>query len=119
MAVASKPWWAELESRLFTKYKTQMNTALLSSYPNLKCTASPISISASKFPTAYFRMVDWVETGNDIENTDTNAIIATVQVDIVVNTSLTDCKEVIYETINIITIIIIQSIYCCGNICVC
>lgn len=100
MAVV-KPWWASLESRLFTKYKNQLNTSLKEDFPNLNCTASPMSIAASKFPTSYFRFVDWIETGNDLENKETNAIIATVQVDVVANTTLSDCKEVIYETVNI------------------
>lgn len=100
MAV-NKPWWAELESRLFTIYKTRLNKLLSERFPNLNCTASPMTKSASKFPTAYFRMVDWLEAGNDIENVNTNAILASSQVDVISNTSLNDCKEVIYETINI------------------
>ena len=101
MAV-SKPWWASLESSLYTKFKTKLNNSLSSTFPNLKCTMSPMTKEASKFPTVYFRAVDWIETGNDIENLDTNAIILTLQIDVIVNTSLDDCKEVIYEAINII-----------------
>lgn len=101
MAV-TKPWWAELESRLFTSYKTKLNKVLGSKFSNLNCTASPMTKSASKFPTAYFRFVDWVETGNDIDNASTNAVLATLQIDVITNTSINDCKEVIYETINII-----------------
>ena len=98
---ASKPWWASLESRMFTIYKNRMESEFSSKFPNLYCTSSPMTQSASRFPTAYFRMADWTETGNDLENSETNAIHATVQIDVVSNTSLTDCKEVIYKTINI------------------
>lgn len=101
MAV-NKPWWATLEAKMFTVFKSKMRTALISDFPNLYCTASPMTKSASKFPTAYFRMVDWVEQGNDIDNTDTHGILATVQVDVIANTSLNDCKTVMYETINIL-----------------
>lgn len=100
MAV-SKPWWALLESRLFTKFKTKLNNALSNKFPNLYCTSSPMTKAASQFPTAYFRMVDWIEAGNDLENTEVSAILATLQVDVIANTSLNDCKEVVNETISI------------------
>lgn len=100
MAV-TKPWWASLESKLFTKYQTKLKKSLAEKYPKLHCTASPMTKSASQFPTAYFRMVDWIEMGNDLENVTTNAIMGTLQVDVITNTSLDDCKEVIFETINI------------------
>lgn len=98
---ATKPWWAQLESRLFTRYKTKLNNALGEQYPNLYCTDSPMTKAASRFPTAYFRMVDWIETGNDLDNLETNAIIDVIQVDVIANSSLNDCKAVIYETIEI------------------
>ena len=101
MAV-TKPWWAELESRIFTIYKTKLNRTLISKFPNLNCTVSPMTKAASKFPTAYLHMADWIETGNDLENTETNAIIGTLQLDVIANTSLDDCKEVVYESINIL-----------------
>lgn len=100
MAV-SKPWWALLESRLFTKFKTKLNNALSNKFPNLYCTSSPMTKAASQFPTAYFRMVDWIEAGNDLENTEVSAILATLQVDVIANTSLNDCKKVVNETISI------------------
>lgn len=100
MAV-TKPWWASLESKMFTIYQTKLRKSLSEKYPKLHCTASPMTKSASQFPTAYFRMVDWIESGNDIQNVDTNAILATLQIDVITNTSLDDCKEVIFETINI------------------
>lgn len=98
----AKPWWADLESRIFTLYKTKLNKSLKDKYPNLNCTASPMTNAASKFPTAYLRMADWIETGNDLNNTETNAILGTLQLDVIANTSLDDCKEVIYESVNIL-----------------
>lgn len=118
MAV-TKPWWASLESRLFTTYKTRLEKAVKEKFPKLYCTASPMTKAASQFPTAYFRMVDWIEQGNDLDNTDTNAILATVQVDVISNTSLNDCKEVVYETTNIMKAlsfsIIAMPIYTANN----
>ena len=114
-----KPWWASLESRLFTTYKTRLEKAVKEKFPKLYCTASPMTKAASQFPTAYFRMVDWIEQGNDLDNTDTNAILATVQVDVITNTSLNDCKEVVYETTNIMKAlsfsIIAMPIYTANN----
>ena len=114
-----KPWWASLESRLFTTYKTRLEKAVKEKFPKLYCTASPMTKAASQFPTAYFRMVDWIEQGNDLDNTDTNAILATVQVDVISNTSLNDCKEVVYETTNIMKAlsfsIIAMPIYTANN----
>ena len=114
-----KPWWASLESRLFTTYKTRLEKAVKEKFPKLYCTASPMTKAASQFPTAYFRMVDWIEQGNDLDNTDTNAILATVQVDVISNTSLNDCKEVVYETTNIMKAlsfsIIAMPIYSANN----
>lgn len=114
-----KPWWASLESRLFTTYKTRLEKAVKEKFPKLYCTASPMTKAASQFPTAYFRMVDWIEQGNDLDNIDTNAILATVQVDVISNTSLNDCKEVVYETTNIMKAlsfsIIAMPIYSANN----
>ena len=114
-----KPWWASLESRLFTTYKTRLEKAVKEKFPKLYCTASPMTKAASQFPTAYFRMVDWIEQGNDLDNIDTNAILATVQVDVIANTSLNDCKEVVYETTNIMKAlsfsIIAMPIYTANN----
>lgn len=98
----NKPWWASLESSLFTKYKTKLNKSLSERFPKLYCTSTPMTKAASQFPTAYFRMVDWIEAGHDIDNTETHAILATLQIDVIANTSANDCKDVIYETINIL-----------------
>lgn len=97
----TKPWWAILESRLFTKFENRLKTAIGSKFPKLYCTSSPMTKAASQFPTAYFHMVDWMEAGNDLDNTEVSAILATLQVDVYANTSLTDCQTVVLETINI------------------
>lgn len=97
----SKAWWEKLEASLFTRFKTKLNNALSNKFPNLYCTSSPMTKAASQFPTAYFRMVDWIEAGNDLENTEVSAILATLQVDVIANTSLNDCKKVVNETISI------------------
>ena len=99
--MASKPWWGLLESRLFTRFESKLKNAIGSKFPKLYCTSSPMTKAASQFPTAWFRMVDWVEAGNDLDNTEVSAILASLQVDVIANTSLTDCQTVIYETINI------------------
>jgi len=101
MPAISIPWWGQLEKRIFTRLKTKLNTALGSVFTDLFCTSSPMSKAASKFPTVYFRMIDWSETGNDLQNTDTNAVWATAQIDVISNTSKDDCETVIYQTINI------------------
>ena len=89
---ANKPWWAELESRLFTRYKTKLKTALGQKFTDLNCTMSPMTKAASKFPTAYFHMIDWTEALNDLQNTETNAILAGIQIDLV--TGLTSPEHV-------------------------
>ena len=100
MAVKT-PWWGQVEKRIFTRFKTKLNKELSETFPNLYCTSTPLSTTAAKFPTAYFHMVDWSETGNDLQNTDTNAILATLQIDVKANTNKTDCETVIYQTIEV------------------
>ena len=98
---SSTPWWASLESTIFTIVKTRLNKTLGNSFPKLYCTMSPVTQSAAQFPTVYIHSADWIESGNDLRNNEIHAVMLTMQIDIVANSSLADAKKVTNECINI------------------
>lgn len=101
MPSSTTPWWASLESTIFTIVKTRLTKTLGNTFPKLYCTMSPVTQSAAQFPTVYIHSADWIEAGNDLRNDDIHAVLLTMQIDIVANSTLTDAKKVTNECINI------------------
>ena len=97
--MASSNWFSKLESVIFTILKTRLNAALKTKYPNLFCTTSSSTDSEPVFPTVYMHEVGSVESGMDLDNTNVNAVIETIQVDVTTNASREDCKIVTSEVI--------------------
>lgn len=98
---SSTPWWASLESTIFTVAKTRLNRELKTAYPKLYCTMSPVTQSEAQFPTVYIHSASWMESGNDLDNVDVNAVLLTMQIDVIANSSLADAKKVMNECVGI------------------
>lgn len=94
-------WWASLESVIFTKVKTKLTKNIGEDFPKLYCTMSPVTQSAANFPTVYIHSVDWMESGQDLDNDDIHAVLLTMQIDVIANSSLADTKKVMNECVGI------------------
>ena len=83
--MADNDWVYSIESKIFTIVKTRLNTALLSTYPNLLVTQQQKLSEEPKFPTVYIQMLDSPEVGSDLDNLTINGILATFEVHITVS----------------------------------
>ena len=87
-------WFSKIESRIFTILKNRMR----SKFPSLRYTTANENVTASKFPMLYLHELEQMETGNDLTNTDINAIICTIQIQ-VFSKSAAECKEVMTDAV--------------------
>lgn len=87
-------WTSDIESMVFTRVKAKGNNALKSKYPNIYFTTSDKTQKQPQFPTVYLHEVGSVERGMDLENTEINAVLNTIQVDVTDNESQGRVKEV-------------------------
>lgn len=81
-------WFSELESRLFTIFKTRMKAQ----FNNAKFTTNDQQIIERNFPVVYFHELEQVETGNDLDNTSVNAINETIQIQVYAKNA-DDCRN--------------------------
>jgi hypothetical protein len=96
--MASENWFANLEATIFTIVKFRLERSLKSKYPSLFCTTSGQTDADPVFPTVYIHELPGREIGSDLENATVNAVEETLQVEVTTNTSKTDCKTVMTET---------------------
>lgn len=87
-------WTSDIESMVFTRVKAKGNNALKSKYPNIYFTTNDKVQKQPQFPTVYLHEVGSVEQGMDLENTEINAVLNTIQVDVTDNESQGRAKEV-------------------------
>lgn len=90
-------WYAELESKLFTRIKYELGKE----YPNLNCTTASTSDTPVKFPTLYFHELQPVEVGADLEGKTVNAVSETIEMQVFSNQSERECKQIITSAIGI------------------
>lgn len=88
-------WYAELESRLFTIFKTR----LTAQFNNVKCTTKDKQIIERDFPMVYFHELEQVEIGNDLDNTSVNAINETIQIQVYAKKD-EDCRNITAESVS-------------------
>lgn len=87
-------WFSKIESRIFTILKNRMRNE----FPSLHFTTVSENVNASKFPMLYLHELEQVETGNDLTNTDVNAIICTIQIQVYAKNAA-DCKEIMTDAV--------------------
>lgn len=97
----SNIWWDEIDSYLYTYLNVKLRAALLSDYPQLYVTTSPRTDAAAKFPTVYIHALESPEYGNDLDNTEIHAVMKTIQIDVMSNSTLADSKRVMREVVSL------------------
>lgn len=93
-------WTMDLDSKIYSIVKSKVSQKIKSKYADLNFTNVQSSTETAKFPNVYIHMLPMVEQGQDLIGQTINAVLATVQVDVLTNTSQTDAKTVIYSVID-------------------
>ena len=87
-------WCFDLEPLLFTKVKAEGNKLLKAKYPKIVFTNTDVNKGTPIFPCVYIHSINGTETGNDITNNTINAVNYTMQIDVVTDTSQSDCRYI-------------------------
>lgn len=91
-------WVFDLESIIFSRIKHATEDTLKSKYPNVRYTVTDKPIdSTTKFPTIYIHELSGAETGMDLENSEINAVLYTIQLEVITNKSQAEAKAVMAE----------------------
>lgn len=90
-----------IESRVFSKIKTEFSPQIKVKYPDLTFTTEQNIDSEPKFPTVYIHMLPSEEIGQDLTNETINGIRANFQIDVSDNQNNNRTKEVMVEVIRI------------------
>ena len=81
----SSVWVYDLETSIYSRVKAVVTNKLKSKYPNLQITQDNASTTEAKFPTVYIHALQPYERGNDLENSEINAVSFTFEVEITVS----------------------------------
>lgn len=96
--MADDKWFSQLESRIFTLVSYRVKKALSTKYPKIKYTAEGQSDSSPHFPTWYMHEIQNVETGQDLENSEINAVMQSIEI-IVYAKDKKEAKEIMTESV--------------------
>ena len=87
-------WTSKIQSKVFTRIKTEGTKKLKKCYPDICFTTSSKKSSNPKFPTVYLKRMQGAEKGQTLDGTTVNALISTFQVEVVDNVSDDRAQEV-------------------------
>ena len=94
-------WYAELESKLYTRIKYELCLKGDAPYPNLNCTTASTSDTPVKFPTLYIHELQPIEIGADLEGKTVNAVNETIEMQVFSNRSEKECREIITSALGV------------------
>ena len=86
--------WDEIESKVFTRVQYYLKTNP-GKYPKINCTTKNSNAAPTTFPTMYLHELPSVEYGNTLDNTEINAVMSTIEVQVYVNTTENDAKKIL------------------------
>lgn len=92
-------WYAEIESKVFTIVQYNLKTKSDAPYPKLKCTTASTSESPSTFPTLYLHELNPLEMGQDLENTEINSILHSIEIKVFSNQSEAEVRNIMAAAI--------------------
>lgn len=99
----SSMWACDVETEIYSIVKARATANLITEYPNINFTMKAKVEDDAIFPTVYIHFLPSLEVGQDIENTQINAIRATAQVEITVGgnqNDMTDARKVAYTVLD-------------------
>ncbi len=92
-------WYAELESTVFTIVQYNLKTKKDAPYPNLKCTTASSTETPSQFPTLYLHELSPLEQDQDLENTEINSILHSIEIKVFSNKSEAEVRNIMAAAI--------------------
>ena len=92
-------WTNDISPIVFTRVKTEVERKLKAKYPGLFFTTSDQARVDPKFPTVYVHEMGSVETGQDLEGSEINAVFASFQIEVTDNQSLDRVAAVMNEVV--------------------
>lgn len=85
-------WFLEIESKYRSYFTARMKKALPDytfNFPTESDNSTP-----TQFPTVFFHEIRQTERGNDLDNAGVNAVLETIEVQIVTDESLAENKDI-------------------------
>lgn len=94
-------WFSEVESKIFTYIQYGLTRKTNAPYPRLNCTTKSQSTKPSVFPTLYLHNLTPIEQGQDLENDEVNALLATIEIQVFSNKSEDEANEIMTTAISL------------------
>lgn len=91
--------FSRLSSTVFTILKTKVNKAMADTYPTISFSDEPTN-KDPVFPNVFFQQLQPVEAGQDIEGSNINAVLDTVQITVTTNTTKADANKVVWACVD-------------------
>ena len=91
--------FSRLSSTVFTILKTKVKKAMADTYPTISFSDEPTG-KDPVFPNVFFQQLQPVEAGQDIEGSNINAVLDTVQITVTANTSKADANKVAWACVD-------------------
>lgn len=92
-------WYSNIESTVFTVVQYNLKTKRDAPYPNLKCTTVNANETPSEFPTLYLHELNPLEASQDLENTEINMILHSVEIQVFSNKSEAEVRNIMAAAI--------------------
>ena len=89
---SNEKWFMQVEDKYRSYFTTRLKKALSDysfDFPVEQSNATP-----TKFPSVLFHEVSQVETGNDLDNSGVNAVVETIEVQVLTNGTLAENKDI-------------------------
>lgn len=94
-------WIMDIPLKVLTRLRVEGNKSLSEYYPDLNITDDDKQLDNPSFPTVFVQDIGGPEQGQDIEGKSINAVLSTIQIDVVDNKKRSNVREVMAEMIRI------------------
>lgn len=97
-------WIFDMETKVFSRINNKISSKLKKLYPQIKVTMESQSETPSTFPTIYLHFLGGLEQGENLSGKYINAVLTTIQFEIIVNKSYTlaDARKITTEVLKIL-----------------
>ena len=92
-------WYAIIESTIFTIVQYNLKTRTDAPFPGLNCTTANAKETPSTFPTLYLHELTPLEESQDLENTEINSILHSVEIQVYSNKSEAEVRNIMASAI--------------------
>jgi len=91
----------DIPLKVLMRLRVEGMKSLSEYYPNLNITDDDKQLEKPSFPTVFMQDIGAPEQGQDIEGKSVNAVLSTIQIDVVDNEKRSNVREVMSEMIRI------------------